>query len=85
MTNNYNVYIYKSFINFYYINYLNTNLYYTMLNDNNELNSINENNSYLMIDDRDIDEVKFKLTNYNFIYLNNIEEVSIFELNKNKL
>ncbi len=85
LTNNYNVYIYKSFINFYYINYLNTNLYYTMLNDNNELNSINENNSYLMIDDRDIDEVKFKLTNYNFIYLNNIEEVSIFELNKNKL
>lgn len=82
LTNNYNVYGYKSFIKYYDFHYLNTNLYYTMINDNNELNSINENNLYLMINNIDIDKVETKLTNYNFIYLNNIGEVNIFELNK---
>ena len=82
LTNNYNVYCYKSFISFYDFHYLNTNLYYTMLNDNGELNSINENNLYLMINSSRIDEVETKLTNYNFIYLNNIGEINLFELNK---
>lgn len=49
LTNNYNVYAYKSFIDYYDFHYLNTNLYYSYLNDSNELNSIKENNFYLMI------------------------------------
>lgn len=88
LTNNYNVYAYKSFINYYDFHYLNTNLYYTYLNDSNELNSIKENNFYLMIDYKDTDKIKNELTNYNFIYLTNffyvlnMGEVNIFELNK---
>ena len=83
LTNNYNVYGYKSFINYYDFHYLNTNIYYTYLSDINELNSIKENNLYLMINPKFIDEIETKLTNYNFIYLNNIGEVNIFELSKN--
>ena len=90
LTNNYNVYAYKAFFNKASgaYEYLNTNLYYTYLNDSNELNSIKENNFYLMIDYKDIDKIKNELTNYNFIYLTNffyvlnIGEVNIFELNK---
>ena len=83
LTNNYNVYGYKSFINYYDFHYLNTNIYYTYLSDINELNSIKENNLYLMINPKFIGEIETKLTNYNFIYLNNIGEVNIFELSKN--
>ena len=79
LTNNYNVYAYKSFINYYDFHYLNTNLYYTYLNDSNELNSIKENNFYLITNPKFISEIETKLTNYNFIYLNNIGEVNIFE------
>ena len=82
LTNNYNVYAYKSFINYYDFHYLNTNLYYTYLNDSNELNSIKENNFYLMIHYKDIDKIKNELTDYNFNYLNNVGEIDIFELNK---
>ena len=82
LTNNYNVYAYKSFINYYDFHYLNTNLYYSYLNDSNELNSIKENNFYLMIDYKDIDKIKNELTDYNFNYLNNVGEINIFELNK---
>ena len=82
LTNNYNVYAYKSFINYYDFHYLNTNLYYSYLNDSNELNSIKENNFYLMIDYKDIDKIKNELTDYNFNYLNNVGEIDIFELNK---
>ena len=82
LTNNYNVYAYKSFINYYDFHYLNTNLYYSYLNDSNELNSIKENNFYLMIDYKDIDKIKNELTYYNFNYLNNVGEINIFELNK---
>ena len=82
LTNNYNVYAYKSFINYYDFHYLNTNLYYTYLNDSNELNSIKENNFYLMINYKDIDKIKNELTDYNFNYLNNVGEIDIFELNK---
>ena len=85
LTNNYNVYGYKVFFNHYgyHYEYLNTNLYYTYLSDINELNSIKENNLYLMINPKFIGEIETKLTNYNFIYLNNIGEVNIFELSKN--
>ena len=82
LTNNYNVYAYKSFINYYDFHYLNTNLYYSYLNDSNELNSIKENNFYLMINYKDIDKIKNELTDYNFNYLNNVGEIDIFELNK---
>ena len=84
LTNNYNVYAYKVFFNHYgyAYEYLNTNLYYTYLNDSNELNSIKENNFYLMIDYKDIDKIKNELTDYNFNYLNNVGEIDIFELNK---
>ena len=82
LTNNYNVYAYKSFINYDDFHYLNTNLYYSYLNDSNELNSIKENNFYLMIDYKDIDKIKNELTDYNFNYLNNVGEIDIFELNK---
>ena len=82
LTNNYNVYAYKSFINYYDFHYLNTNLYYTYLSDINELNSIKENNFYLMINYKDIDKIKNELTDYNFNYLNNVREINIFELNK---
>lgn len=82
LTNNYNVYAYKSFINYYDFHYLNTNLYYSYLNDRNELNSIKENNFYLMINYKDIDKIKNELTDYNFNYLNNVGEINIFELNK---
>ena len=89
LTNNYNVYAYKSFINYDDFHYLNTNLYYSYLNDSNELNSIKENNFYLMIDYKDIDKIKNELTDYNFNYLNNVRdyfnnvrEINIFELNK---
>ena len=82
LTNNYNVYAYKSFINYYDFHYLNTNLYYTYLSDINELNSVKENNFYLMIDYKDIDKIKNELTDYNFNYLNNVREINIFELNK---
>ena len=82
LTNNYNVYAYKSFINYYDFHYLNTNLYYTYLIDSNELNSIKENNFYLMIHYKDIDKIKNELTDYNFNYLNNVGEINIFELNK---
>ena len=82
LTNNYNVYAYKSFINYYDFHYLNTNLYYSYLNDSNELNSIKENNFYLMINYKDIDKIKNELTDYNFNYLNNVGEINIFELNK---
>ncbi len=82
LTNNYNVYAYKSFINYYDFHYLNTNLYYSYLNDSNELNSIKENNFYLIIDYKDIDKIKNELTDYNFNYLNNVGEINIFELNK---
>lgn len=82
LTNNYNVYAYKSFINYYDFHYLNTNLYYTYLSDINELNSIKENNFYLMINYKDIDKIKNELTDYNFNYLNNVGEIDIFELNK---
>ena len=82
LTNNYNVYAYKSFINYYDFHYLNTNLYYTYLSDINELNSIKENNFYLMIHYKDIDKIKNELTDYNFNYLNNVGEIDIFELNK---
>ena len=84
LTNNYNVYAYKVFFNHYgyAYEYLNTNLYYTYLNDSNELNSIKENNFYLMIDYKDIDKIKNELTDYNFNYLNNVGEINIFELNK---
>ena len=82
LTNNYNVYAYKSFINYYDFHYLNTNLYYSYLNDSNELNSIKENYFYLMIDYKDIDKIKNELTDYNFNYLNNVGEIDIFELNK---
>ena len=90
LTNNYNVYAYKAFFNKASgaYEYLNTNLYYTYLNDSNELNSIKENNFYLMINYKDIDKIKNELTNYNFIYLTNffyvlnMGEVNIFELNK---
>ena len=84
LTNNYNVYAYKVFFNHYgyAYEYLNTNLYYTYLNDSNELNSIKENNFYLMIDYKDIDKIKNELTDYNFNYLNNVREINIFELNK---
>ena len=82
LTNNYNVYAYKSFINYYDFHYLNTNLYYSYLNDSNELNSIKENNFYLMIHYKDIDKIKNELTDYNFNYLNNVGEIDIFELNK---
>ena len=81
---NYNVYGYKAFFNHYGYpyEYLNTNLIYTYLNDSNELNSIKENNLYLMTTSKFLSEVETKLTNYNFIYLNNVGEVNIFELNK---
>lgn len=81
---NYNVYGYKAFFNHYGYpyEYLNTNLIYTYLNDSNELNSIKENNLYLMTTSKFLGEVETKLTNYNFIYLNNVGEVNIFELNK---
>ncbi|TXJ12782.1 hypothetical protein [Brachyspira aalborgi] len=82
LTNNYNVYAYKSFIDYYDFHYLNTNLYYSYLNDSNELNSIKENNFYLMINYKDIDKIKNELTDYNFNYLNNVGEINIFELNK---
>ena len=82
LTNNYNVYAYKSFINYYDFHYLNTNLYYSYLNDSNELNSIKENNFYLITNPKFISEIETKLTNYNFIYLNNVGEINIFELNK---
>ena len=84
LTNNYNVYAYKVFFNHYgyAYEYLNTNLYYTYLNDSNELNSIKENNFYLMINYKDIDKIKNELTDYNFNYLNNVGEINIFELNK---
>ena len=89
LTNNYNVYAYKVFFNHYgyAYEYLNTNLYYTYLNDSNELNSIKENNFYLMINYKDInykdiDKIKNELTDYNFNYLNNVGEIDIFELNK---
>ena len=83
LTNNYNVYAYKVFFNHgYAYEYVNTNLYYTYLNDSNELNSIKENNFYLMIDYKDIDKIKNELTDYNFNYLNNVREINIFELNK---
>ena len=82
LTNNYNVYAYKSFINYYDFHYLNTNLYYSYLNDSNELNSIKENNFYLMINYKDIDKIKNELTDYNFNYLNNVGGINIFELNK---
>ena len=82
LTKNYNVYGYKSFINYYDFHYLNTNLYYTYLNGSNKLNSIKENNLYLMTTSKFLGEVETKLTNYNFIYLNNVGEVNIFELNK---
>ena len=82
LTNNYNVYAYKSFINYYDFHYLNTNLYYSYLNDSNELNSIKENNFYLMINYKDTDKIKKELTDYNFNYLNNVGEIDIFELNK---
>ena len=82
LTNNYNVYAYKSFINYYDFHYLNTNLYYSYLNDSNELNSIKENNFYLMINYKDIDKIKNELTDYHFNYLNNVGEINIFELNK---
>lgn len=82
LTNNYNVYAYKSFIDYYDFHYLNTNLYYSYLNDSNELNSIKENNFYLMIYYKDIDKIKNELTDYNFNYLNNVGEIDIFELNK---
>ena len=79
---NYNVYGYKSFINYYDFHYLNTNLYYIYLNGSNKLNSVKENNLYLMTTSKFLSEVETKLTNYNFIYLNNVGEVNIFELNK---
>ena len=82
LTNNYNVYAYKSFFNYEDFHYLNTNLYYSYLNDSNELNSIKENNFYLMINYKDIDKIKNELTDYNFNYLNNVGEIDIFELNK---
>ena len=82
LTNNYNVYAYKSFFNYEDFHYLNTNLYYSYLNDSNELNSIKENNFYLIIDYKDIDKIKNELTDYNFNYLNNVGEIDIFELNK---
>ena len=84
LTNNYNVYAYKKPFDIYgyAYEYLNTNLYYTYLNDSNELNSIKENNFYLMIDYKDIDKIKNELTDYNFNYLNNVGEINIFELNK---
>lgn len=82
LTNNYNVYAYKSFINYYDFHYLNTNLYYSYLNDSNELNFIKENNFYLMINYKDIDKIKNELTDYNFNYLNNVGGINIFELNK---
>ena len=82
LTKNYNVYGYKSFINYYDFHYLNTNLYYTYLNGSNKLNSVKENNLYLMTTSKFLSEVETKLTNYNFIYLNNVGEVNIFELNK---
>lgn len=84
LTKNYNAYGYKAFFNHYGYpyEYLNTNLYYTYLNDSNELNSIKENNLYLMTTSKFLSEVETKLTNYNFIYLNNVGEVNIFELNK---
>ncbi|WP_307970680.1 hypothetical protein [uncultured Brachyspira sp.] len=84
LTNNYNVYAYKKPFDIYgyAYEYLNTNLYYTYLNDSNELNSIKENNFYLMINYKDIDKIKNELTDYNFNYLNNVGEIDIFELNK---
>ena len=84
LTKNYNAYGYKAFFNHYGYpyEYLNTNLIYTYLNDSNELNSIKENNLYLMTTSKFLSEVETKLTNYNFIYLNNVGEVNIFELNK---
>ena len=84
LTNNYNVYAYKKPFDIYgyAYEYLNTNLYYTYLDDSNELNSIKENNFYLMIDYKDIDKIKNELIDYNFNYLNNVGEINIFELNK---
>ena len=84
LTNNYNVYAYKKPFDIYgyAYEYLNTNLYYTYLDDSNELNSIKENNFYLMINYKDIDKIKSELTDYNFNYLNNVGEINIFELNK---
>ena len=84
LTNNYNVYCYKVFFNHcgYVYEYLNTNLYYTYFNNSNELNSIKDNKFYLMINDIDMGKTKNILTNYNFIYLNKLGEMNIFELDK---
>ena len=53
LTENINVYSYKSFLPFYKYHYLNTNLYYTYINNENDLNIItNDNKFYFLIDDK---------------------------------
>ena len=86
LTENIHVYSYKTFFNHYVYSYdyLNTNLYYTYINNENNLNIVtNEIKFYFLIDD----ETGYILTNsllkdYKIEYLNKIGSVNIFKLEK---
>ena len=87
LTENINVYSYKTFYVFHEYNYLNTNLYYTYINNENDLSIItNESRFYLLIDD----ETKHVLANnnilmdYNIQYLTKMGSMNILKLDKSK-
>ncbi|MEI0488409.1 hypothetical protein [Brachyspira pulli] len=81
---NLKVYSYKSFYYFHEYNYLNTNLYYTYINDEHDLNIItNDSKFYFIINN----ETQYILTNkilynYQIKYLNTISDNSVFKLDK---
>lgn len=84
LTENINVYSYKNFLHFYEYHYINTNLYYTYIDNENDLNIItNDNKFYLIIGEESKLIFRNKIfNNYKIEYLNNISGSSILRLEK---
>ena len=88
LTENVHVYTYKTFFNHYgyTYEYLNTNLYYTYIGNENDLNIVtNDKKFYFLINDND--EARYILTNnilkdYVYHNLNKIGNICILKLEK---
>lgn len=82
LTDNIKVYSYRSFLVFHEYHYLNTNLYYTYINNQNNLNIItNDSKFYFLIDDKDQDIFTNNIFNYYYkTYLTKIGDISILKL-----
>ena len=84
LTENIKVYSYNSFFYFFDYHYMNTNLYYTYIDNENDLNIVtNDNKFYFLVNN----ETKYILTNsifkyYETQYLNNIGDIVILKLEK---